>query len=62
MTAKTVKEETLDLIVSSPQEREKIVRRILSLSDEQFDRLITLYFQQEIEFYPICQDPRQTSA
>lgn len=62
MTAKTVKEETLDLIVSSPQEREKIVRRILSLSDEQFDRLIVLCAQQGIEFYPVYPDPRQTSA
>lgn len=61
MTAKTVKDETFALTVA-PQEREKIVQRILSLSDEQFDRLIVLCAQQGIEFYPVYPDPRQTSA
>lgn len=61
MTAKTVKAETFELTVA-PQEREKIVQRILSLSDEQFDRLIVLCAQQGIEFYPVYPDPRQTSA
>ena len=37
------------------QKREQIIQRILNLSEEQFDRLITLYLQQETETHPACQ-------
>ena len=42
--------------------RENIIQRIMNLSDEQFDRLITLYSQQEKESCPACQVLHQTSA
>ena len=42
--------------------RENIIQRIMNLSDEQFDRLLTLYSQQEQESDPACQVPHQTSA
>ena len=43
-------------------EREKIIQRIMNLSDEQFDRLITLYSQQEKESCPACPTQHQTCA
>ena len=43
-------------------DREKIIQRIMNLSDEQFDQLLTLYLQQEQEFCPACQVPQRTSA
>ena len=42
--------------------RENIIQRIMNLSDEQLERLIDLYSQQEKESYPACPDPHQTSA
>ena len=42
--------------------RENIIQRIMNLSDEQFDRLITLYSQQEPESDPVCPIQHQTSA
>ena len=42
--------------------RENIIQRIMNLSDEQFDRLLTLYSQQEIESCPTCQVLHRTSA
>ena len=44
------------------QKREQIIQRILNLSEEQFDRLITLYLQQETESYPACPVGHRTSA
>ena len=44
------------------QRRENIIQRIMNLSNEQFDQLITLYSQQEKEFVPACQVPHRTSA
>ena len=43
-------------------EREKIIQRIMNLSDEQFNHLITLYSQQEKESDPACPTPHLTSA
>ena len=42
--------------------REDIIQRIMNLSDEQFDRLLTLYSQQEKEFCPAEPVQRLTSA
>lgn len=42
--------------------RENIIQRLMNLSDEQFDKVIDLYFQQEKESCPTCQVPHQTSA
>lgn len=58
----TAKAETLDSPANLSQEREKIVQRIMNLSEEQFDRLLTLYSQQEKESCPVCPDPHRTSA
>lgn len=44
------------------KKREDIIQRIMNLSDEQFDRLLTLYSQQEKESDPVCPTLRQTSA
>lgn len=44
------------------QKRENIIQRIMNLSDEQFDRLITLYSQQEKELCPTCPIDHRTSA
>lgn len=52
------KEETLELFAK----REKIAQRILNLSDEQLDRLLTLLSQQETGFYQTAPAPHQTSA
>ena len=43
-------------------DRENIIQRIMNLSDEQFDLLITLYSQQETEFCPTCPIDHRTSA
>ena len=42
--------------------REDIIQRIMNLSDEQFDRLITLYSQQEKELCPNAPTQHRTSA
>ena len=42
--------------------RENIIQRLMNLSDEQFDRLLTLYSQQEPESDPAYQVLHQTSA
>jgi hypothetical protein len=49
-------EDTLDA------KRENIIQRIMALSDEQFDLLITLYSQQQQESSQACPVPRWTSA
>ena len=43
-------------------ERERVIQRIMNLSDEQFELLLTLCSQQEIEFSPTCQTRHLTSA
>lgn len=53
------KEETFAVL---PPERERIIQRIMNLSDEQFDRLLTLYSQQETESCRACPAPHWTSA
>ena len=42
--------------------REAIIQRIMNLSDEQFELLLTLYSQQEQESCLACQVQHQTSA
>lgn len=56
------KEEPVDFAPDLSPEREKIIQRIMNLSDEQFDLLITLYSQQEKESCPACPTPHLTSA
>lgn len=45
-----------------PPEREEIIKRIMNLSDEQFERLITLYSQQEKESDRADPNLHRTSA
>lgn len=45
----------------SPKQ-ENIINRIMNLSDEQLDRLITLWSQQEPESDPAGPAPYRTSA
>lgn len=47
--------------ILSPKQ-EKIIKRIMKLSDEQLDRLLTLHSQQEKESYQTCPDQHRTSA
>lgn len=54
--------EMFDLIANLSPKREKIIQRIMNLSDEQFERLVTLYSQQETGSSPICPDLHRTSA
>ena len=42
--------------------KEAIIQRIMNLTDEQFDLLLTLYSQQEQESDPACQVQHRTSA
>ena len=49
-------EELFDL----SRKREKIIQRIMDLSEDQIDRLIAS--QQETESYQICPAPHRTSA
>ena len=56
--AMNAKEQSADLNVK----REKIIQRIMNLSNEQFDQLITLYSQLEKESVPACPVQRRTSA
>lgn len=42
--------------------KENIIQRLMNLSDEQFDRLLTLYSQQEPESDPACPTQHRTSA
>lgn len=42
--------------------REKIIQRIMNLSDAQFDQLLILYSQQEKESVPACPVQHRTSA
>jgi hypothetical protein len=58
----SAKEEMFDLFVTLSPKAENIIQRIMNLSDEQFDRLIALYAQQEQESYPACPAPHLTSA
>ena len=47
----SAKEELHNLIANLSPEKEKIVERIINLSDEQFEQFLTLYSQQETESY-----------
>ena len=58
----SAKEELLDSTVNLSTKREKIIQRIMNLSEEQFDQLLILYSQQEIESCPACPVQRRTSA
>ena len=42
--------------------RENIIQRIMALTDEQFELLITLYSQQQQESSQACPVPHRTSA
>lgn len=44
------------------QRREKIIQRIMNLSEEQFNQLVILYSQQATESVPACPVPHRTSA
>ena len=57
-----IAKEELHNINDNLSKRENIIQRIMNLSDEQFDRLITLYSQQEQESDPACQVLHRTSA
>ena len=58
----TATEEVFDSNVNLSPRKEKIIQRILDLSEEQFDRLITLYSQQETESDRADQSQHRTSA
>ena len=58
----SAKIEKFDLIVNLSPEREEIIQRIMNLSNEQFDQLITLYSQQVTGSDPACPAPHLTSA
>ena len=58
----SAKDELHNLNENLSNKRENIIQRIMNLSDEQFDRLITLYSQQEKESDPACPTLRRTSA
>lgn len=58
----SAKEELHNINANLSEKRENIIKRIMNLSDEQFDRLIALYSQQEKESDPACQVLRRTSA
>lgn len=57
----SAKDELHNLIANLPPERENVIQRIINLSDEQFERLLTLYSQQVTESVSACQIPHQTS-
>ena len=58
----SVKDELLECIANLSPERERIIQRIMNLSNEQFDQLIILYSQLEKESCPACPVQRRTSA
>ena len=58
----SAKEELFILHADLSPKRENIIHRIMNLSSEQFDQLITLYSQQEKEFCPADPVQRRTSA
>ena len=58
----SAQEELHNFIGNLTPKKENIIQRIMNLSDEQFDRLITLYSQQEQESDPACQVLHRTSA
>ena len=58
----SAREELHNFNANLSTEREKIIQRIMNLSDEQFDRLIALYSQQEKESCPACPTQHRTSA
>ena len=58
----SAKEELHNINTNLSTKREKIIQRIMNLSDEQFDLLITLYSQQEKESDPVCPTQHRTSA
>lgn len=58
----TAKDELHNYNATLSPDREKIIQRIMNLSDEQFDRLIALYSQQEKEFCPAAPTQHRTSA
>ena len=58
----SAKAELHNLNENLTNKRENIIQRIMNLSDEQFDRLLTLYSQQEQESAPTCPTLHRTSA
>lgn len=50
------------LLDNVAQKRENLIHRIMNLSDQQFELLITLYSQQEKESCPADPIQRRTSA
>ena len=58
----SAKAELHNLNENLSNKRENIIQRIMNLSDEQFDRLLTLYSQQEQESDPDGQVLHRTSA
>jgi hypothetical protein len=58
----SAKDELHNIDGNLSQKRENIIKRLMNLSDEQFDQLLTLYSQQETESCPTCQVHRRTSA
>ena len=58
----SAKIEKFDLIVNLSPEREEIIQRIMNLSNEQFEQLITLYSQQVIGSDPAFLTPHRTFA
>ena len=56
------KDELHNFNANLTKKKEDIIQRIMNLSDEQFDRFIALYSQQEKEFDPACPILHQTSA
>ena len=58
----SAKEELHNLIANLSPEKEKIIERIINLSDEQFEQFLTLYSQQETESYQSFPTQRPASA
>ncbi len=58
----SAKEELHIFTADLSPEREKIIQRIINLSDEQFERFLTLYSQQETESYQSFPTQRPASA
>ena len=60
--AMSAKIEKFDLIGNLSPEREEIIQRIMNLSNEQFEQLVTLYSQQLIGSDPAYPAPHRTFA
>ena len=58
----SAKEELFDLIAIASPKKASIIQRIINLSDEQIDQLLTLHSQQEKESYQTDPVQHLTSA